>query len=310
MTVDQIVKSALRVLGAIASGESPTDDETADAILALSSLVSSWSARGLKVNALTTETFFPENGKYRYTLGTGGDWDTVRPSSIEGAFIRDSDGKDAPLEIVSEQRYRNIRSKYNLGEPEFLYFLPTSPLAKIFLYPVPTNQTTVYESEDFAETVDYGLITETATETIDMGLISETPDDDSESYGGATATNAIGIVSMKPLEDLDTAAETVDFPPEYSEALKWNLAISLAPEYGASVTAWMIERAASALGRIESINFANQVHPAVLENFLVDSDLRLEIDDRGDNDPGIVPGITTPTITVNPWDYGLVTEAV
>jgi len=44
-------------------------------------------------------------------------------------------------------------------------------------------------------------------------------------------------MSMKyPIEDFDASTDNADFPIEWAEALKWNLAERLAPEYGTSLT--------------------------------------------------------------------------
>ena len=43
-------------------------------------------------------------GTQSYTIGTGGDIDTARPTNIVSAFIRDSSGNDYSLNIISVKK--------------------------------------------------------------------------------------------------------------------------------------------------------------------------------------------------------------
>ncbi len=49
-------------------------------------------------------------------------------------------------------------------------------------------------------------------------------------------TYHLTIVYQKPYDDLDAATDTFDVPQRWFEALKWNLAVRLAPEFGKAVT--------------------------------------------------------------------------
>ena len=51
----------------------------------------------------------------------------------------------------------------------------------------------------------------------------------------------------------------MEFPPEYDEAIKFNLALRMAPEYGVEPTALLIAMAVAALDRIKTRNFAAQI---------------------------------------------------
>jgi hypothetical protein len=51
-------------------------------------------------------------------------------------------------------------------------------------------------------------------------------------YQPTDFTETMEIVYRRPFEDFDSAANTPDFPQEWYEALKWNLAMRLAHEWG------------------------------------------------------------------------------
>ncbi len=57
MTVQQLINAALRTLGVIASGESPSAEESSDGMTALNGIIESWTALGLPIYQITRETF-------------------------------------------------------------------------------------------------------------------------------------------------------------------------------------------------------------------------------------------------------------
>ena len=72
-----------------------------------------------------------------YTIGSSGNFDTVRPSKIESAFLRDASSYDHPLKIISAKDYNQIYNKSLTAAPECLYYQPEYPLGKIILDSAP-----------------------------------------------------------------------------------------------------------------------------------------------------------------------------
>lgn len=62
-----------------------------------------------------------------------------------------------------------------------------------------------------------------------------------------------------PLTDPATLTTDVAFPPEYDEAIKYGLAVRLAPEFGMDASQTVQAMAAMAIGSIENRNFAEQM---------------------------------------------------
>lgn len=75
-------------------------------------------------------------------------------------------------------------------------------------------------------------------------------------------TGTLYLDSMKPLTDPAAIGSDVAFPPEYDEAIKYGLAVRLAPEYGKTLAPEVIALALGALTDIENKNFAEQINVA------------------------------------------------
>jgi hypothetical protein len=74
------------------------------------------------------------------------------------------------------------------------------------------------------------------------------------------------IDSLKELTDPSGLTSDVEFHPAYDEAIKWNLAKRLCPEYGKPISADIYDLARQSLKIIESKNMANQINAADLSN--------------------------------------------
>jgi len=65
-------------------------------------------------------------------------------------------------------------------------------------------------------------------------------------------TDVVDLVYLRPLQDIDSATDDLDFPQHWFNPLKWMLAIENAEEYGAPVTRNMENRAAYWLAKAQS----------------------------------------------------------
>ena len=163
MIVSDLIKSSLRKLGVLSSGETPTTDTYAALLEALQIMLRSWAQKRILVFASTKESFSLVSTQSLYTWGSGGNITTARPHKILGAFVRDSGGTDHPVGIISEGQYRNISSKATKGRPENLFYHPLYPLGAIYLYPTPQDAETMWvESlKPFTETSSFGTVADT-----------------------------------------------------------------------------------------------------------------------------------------------------
>jgi hypothetical protein len=134
-----LIDRALRLLGATASGESPTAQESADALISLNNLLESWQADKQLVYALTDTAFTVTAGDGSYTVGPASNFAlTPRPPKLENIFMRAS-GYDYPIELVEQDRWFNIIDKASDSDlPIFAYYDTATPVGNVLLWPVPT----------------------------------------------------------------------------------------------------------------------------------------------------------------------------
>jgi len=222
-TVRQVIEGALRIVGAIAQGETPEADDINTALKVLQDLLAEWSDGGLMVPCYVKEEFDLTARQTSYTIGENGapDFNTVRPEQIIGAYIR-SGNYDYPVKIIDERAYRNISNKSTEGRPGQLWYNAGAPNGTIYLWYTPGS--------------DYPL----------------------------------WITSVKPFTEPTNLAENLlnvtEIPRNYHNALKWNLAFELGPEYGKEPSATIIKRAKETEDKIISLNAARRVQPARLDS--------------------------------------------
>ena len=144
MTLLELLTSSLRAIGVKNPGVTLTAEEVNDAKEILNLMVDQWSAEGLPVYAGTLEGLTLTIGASSRTIGTGGNFNTGRPTQILNAFIRDSGSIDYPIEIIGPKQYQGISLKSTSGRPYYLYYLGSAPLGTIYLYPTPDAAETLY----------------------------------------------------------------------------------------------------------------------------------------------------------------------
>ena len=185
MVTSDLIRATLRLIGAISSSETPAADESSDALEALNLMLGSWGASRF-LSASTGKVTKAMTGAASYTIGSGGDIDTTRPTALY-VVTYTTGGIDYNVEVIDYADYQKIGLKTVSGTiPAYIVLKPDNPLSTIFLYPIPT----------------------TGTLTLD---------------------------NIRPATDL-TLADDLPYPPEWIRALKFNLAIEIAPEYGFSVS--------------------------------------------------------------------------
>jgi hypothetical protein len=204
-TAQTLIKAALRSIGAIATGETPTAAELADGLEAMQMMFRNWSAQNIRLYYTKQETL-TMSGATSYTIGSGGVLNTTRPASIRGAWTT-----DGPVKVIDEDQYRQYRMSVQASPTvEWLWYSPEYPLG--LLYPWPLGGSTLY------------------------------------------------IDTQIPLTDPSAITDSISFPTEYDDAIKWNLAVRLAPEYGKEPTQTVYNLAVSTLAAIETRNFAHQIN--------------------------------------------------
>lgn len=139
MTGRDLVTASLRLLGAVAPGESLSASEATDALGSLNRMIASWSTEELIIYAVTAETpltLTPGDGTV--TMGASGDI-TTRPMSIEKAIIRDGTTDLPPMRLLTLEEYAAIPDKSTQSTyPLALYDDGGFPQRTLTLWPVPS----------------------------------------------------------------------------------------------------------------------------------------------------------------------------
>jgi hypothetical protein len=128
--------SSLRIVGAVASGETPPANEIDEANQALNRILKGLSADGLHLWKRKDISNSLIVGKSTYTIGPGADINSVRPLEIQHAYRRDSSNTDRQLTRISVQEYWRLPTKNNSNGAVSQYaFDPATPSSKLYVWP-------------------------------------------------------------------------------------------------------------------------------------------------------------------------------
>jgi hypothetical protein len=145
---DQVITGALRKLGVLASGNSPTTEQTNDASEALNALVKAFQADGMPLWAITSHTWTVTSGTSSYVIGIGQTLNTVAPLRVIQAFYIVEDTAQVPMNVYNRYDFNQlpVNGTQISGVPVNLYYQPTVPATDysgtIKLWPVPNDSTT------------------------------------------------------------------------------------------------------------------------------------------------------------------------
>lgn len=139
------IKRALRLIRVLGDGEEPTDSEARDCLVAWNGLLDAWGIERLMLYELIEESFTWPASTTSRTIGSGANFDTVRPIKIQSAFTRDSSGStaiDTPLKIIEREDYDRVGLKSEQGSiyPDWLFYDASYPNGTLYLiYPPSTS---------------------------------------------------------------------------------------------------------------------------------------------------------------------------
>lgn len=186
ITRDGLIAGALRLVGAVAQGETPTATQVTEAAEALNLMVKAWEADGMPLWGLEEyDMTLTATGVYR--IGSGQTIDIPKPLRVIQAW-NTTGNIDTPMRILTKSEYNMLGNKQSVGTPIQCYYDPQLNYGDLHLFPIPD---------------------------------------------ATVATNyTVSFIYQRPFEDFVTSTDNPDFPQEWLEALKYGLAVRLAPEYG------------------------------------------------------------------------------
>ena len=141
LTRDQILTAALRKLGVVAEGQTPSAANLADGQIALNAAIGQLRGLGMPLWARSEYTFTPTTNSY--TIGTGMVLDTVFPVKMLQAFRTENNTK-IPMELVARQDF-NILPTTAGSTPLKVNYQPYINYGVVSIWPTPasTNTATV-----------------------------------------------------------------------------------------------------------------------------------------------------------------------
>ena len=133
-TRDDIIKRALRLIGALAQGETPTATQVTEAAVALNGLVKAWAADGMPLWAITEKTVPFVSGQRVYTLSA------PKPLKVLQVWNHNiTSNVDIPMRIVTQAEYNILGNKTSAGNPIQVYYDPRRDTGEMHVFPVPTT---------------------------------------------------------------------------------------------------------------------------------------------------------------------------
>lgn len=133
-----VMQAAAEEIGAYDPGQPINAADTDRLFKSLNSMLDSWSNENLACFAFLTQSTPMVIGKQSYTVGPGGDVDTVRPLKIQQAYSLDAVNDTFNINILEQYDWNLISNRLVTSQiPTVLFYDPQFPLGIINLYPVP-----------------------------------------------------------------------------------------------------------------------------------------------------------------------------
>jgi hypothetical protein len=141
-TAGDQINRALRLLGVLAEGETPSASVSQDSLTALNQMIESWNTERLSVFSTQDQVFnWPPSTRSR-TLGPTGDFVGNRPILLDDAtYFRDPQTNVSfGIKIINQQQYNGIAVKTVTSTyPQVIWVNMTYPDIEMYIYPVPTR---------------------------------------------------------------------------------------------------------------------------------------------------------------------------
>ena len=141
-TAGDQINGALRLIGQLAEGETPSAATSQDALTAMNQMIDSWSIERLAVFSTQDQVFSWPPGAISRTLGPTGDFVGNRPVLLDDStYFRDpANNISFGIKILNQQQYNGIAVKTVTSTyPQVIWINMTYPNVEMYVYPVPTK---------------------------------------------------------------------------------------------------------------------------------------------------------------------------
>ena len=139
-TAGDQINRALRLLGVLAEGETPSAAVSQDALTAMNQMIDSWNTEKLSIFSTQNQVYTWPASTISRTLGPTGNFVGNRPVLVDDAtYFRDPlTNVSYGIKIINQQQYDGIAVKTVTSTyPQVLWINMTYPNIELFVYPVP-----------------------------------------------------------------------------------------------------------------------------------------------------------------------------
>jgi hypothetical protein len=140
-TAGDQINRALRLLGILAEGETPSASMSQDALMAMNQMIDSWNTERLSVFSTQDQVFTWPASLLSRTLGPTGDFVGNRPVLVDDAtYFKAPNGVSYGIKMINQQQYNGIAVKTVTSTyPQVLWVNMTFPNIELTVYPRPTQ---------------------------------------------------------------------------------------------------------------------------------------------------------------------------
>ena len=141
-TAGEIINGALRLLGMLAEGETPSSETSADALFAMNQMIDSWNTEKLSIYNTQDQTFTWPAGEIQRHLGPTGDFVGNRPVLLDDStYYRDpATNVSFGIKFINQQQYDGIAVKTVTSTyPQVMWINMEYPNIQMTIYPRPTR---------------------------------------------------------------------------------------------------------------------------------------------------------------------------
>jgi hypothetical protein len=141
-TAGDQINRALRLLGVLAEGETPSAAMSQDALTAFDQMVDSWNTERLSIFSTQDQIFTWPSSIISRTLGPTGDFVGLRPVLLDDStYFKAPNGVSYGIKMINQQQYNGIAVKTVTSTyPQVMWVNMTFPDIEIYLYPRPTQE--------------------------------------------------------------------------------------------------------------------------------------------------------------------------
>jgi hypothetical protein len=282
----EIVREALYNIGAIAIGETPTDDEIQAGLRKLNMMLKAWQAKGYGIWLNQQVTLILQNDTISYSIGPSGDHCSatmyktelaIAAAAADATITVDSDDNISDADIIGvEQDDTTIDWDVVNGAPVADVVTLTATMGgaaavdnHVYNYtskcqrPLEIIEAHLRDADDqdtplaIISEQEYQAINDKTTEgtpnsifyipTLTNGTLYVWPEPND-------MKNRIIMTIKRPIMDFDAVTDDADFPPEWLEAVTTNLSLRLGPMFGAPISRDLKELAIVSLSDAEGFD--------------------------------------------------------